>query len=81
MPIRFGKNSVVLDGACAVEEALPLLEYLQAHPRAKVTMRGCTQMHTAVFMVLVGIRPPIASLPDEAFMKRWFAPALKGEQA
>lgn len=80
MPVRFGKNSVTMDGHCAVEEALPLLEYLQGHGQAKVTMRACTAMHSAVLLVLIATRPKIGSLPDEPFMRRWFGPALTGSR-
>jgi hypothetical protein len=78
MPVRFGKNSVTMEGECTVEEALPLLEYLQSHAQAKVTMRACTALHSAVMLVLLAARPKIASLPDEPFLRRWFGPALTG---
>lgn len=78
MPIRFGKNSVTMDGACTVEEALPLLEYLQTHPQAKVAMRACTALHSAVLLVLLALRPKLSSQPDEPFLRRWVVPALAG---
>lgn len=78
MPVRFGKNTVTVEGVCAVEDALPLLEYLQAHPQAKVALRACTALHTAALMVLLAVRPKITSLPEEAFLRRWIGPALTG---
>lgn len=78
MPIRFGKNSATMEGACTVEEALPLLEFLQEHRQAKVGMRGCTHVHSAVLQVLMALRPKIGTLPEEAFLRRWVAPLLGG---
>jgi hypothetical protein len=80
MPVRFGKNSVTLEGACTVEEALPLLEYLQGHASAKVSLRACTALHSAVLLVLLAARPKIGALPDEPFLRRWIGPALSGGQ-
>lgn len=80
MPIRFGKNAVTMEAACTVEEALPLLEYLQAHPNAKVALRACTDLHSAVILVLMAARPKVASVPDEPFLKRWVGPVLKPER-
>lgn len=80
MPIRFDKNSVILEGACTVEEALPLLEHLQLHRKAKVAMHACTHLHSAVLQVLMGTHPAISSLPEEDFMRRWLSPALNGGQ-
>lgn len=78
MAVRFGKNTVTVDGACAVEDALPLLEFLQVHPNAKVALRACTGLHSAALQVLLAIRPKLSSLPDEPFLRRWIAPALGG---
>lgn len=78
MPIRFGKNSVTLEGACTVEEALPLLEYLQEHGKAKVAMRTCTHLHSAVLQVLMATRPTLSSVPEDEFLALWLVPALKG---
>jgi hypothetical protein len=76
MPLRFAKNTVVFEEVCAVEEALPLLEFLQAHPTARVNLRACTHMHTAILQVLMALAPKVAALPTEAFLQRWLAPAL-----
>lgn len=74
MAFTFTKNTATAEGACAVEDALPLLEFLQAHRAAKVDLGPCTQLHTAVLQVLLAVRPKIAALPQEAFLARWLAP-------
>jgi hypothetical protein len=76
MPLRFGKNTVVFEEDCTVEEALPLLEYFQAHPGARVNLRACTHLHTAVLQVLMAVAPKIAALPTEPFLELWLTPLL-----
>ena len=76
MPLRFGKNSVVFEEVCAVEEALPLLEFLHATPGARVNLRACIHMHTAILQVLMAVRPKISALPEEDFLRRWLTPLL-----
>jgi len=76
MPLRFTKTSVVFEEFCAVEEALPLLEFLQANPGARANLRACTHMHTAVLQVLMALGPKVAALPTEAFLQRWLTPLL-----
>ncbi|HLN24415.1 MAG TPA: hypothetical protein VK558_10560 [Patescibacteria group bacterium] len=76
MPLRFSKTSVVFEEGCAVEEALPLLEFLQVHPAARVNLRACTHMHTAILQVLMAVRPKVATLPGEDFLRHWLTPLL-----
>ena len=76
MAFTFTKNTATADGTCTVEDALPLLEFLQSHRAAKVDLGSCTQLHTAVLQVLLAVRPKIAALPREAFLARWLAPAF-----
>jgi hypothetical protein len=78
MPIRAGKTTLTIDGVCTVEDALPLLEALQANPAAKVQMKGCTHLHTAPLQVLLALRPKVGALPEDPFLARWLAPLLTG---
>lgn len=76
MAIRFEGTTARFDGACSAEEALPLLEWLEATPGARVDLSGCTALHTALLQVLLAIRPAVAAGPEEDFLKRWVAPLL-----
>jgi len=76
MPIRVSKTVVAIEGACTVEDALPLLEALQAAPKARVALKHCTHIHTASLQVLLALRPAIGSWPEEAFLARWLTPIL-----
>ena len=46
-------GTVILDGVCAVEDAEPLLQMLQATPAAVVDWTRCRQLHTAVLQVIM----------------------------
>jgi 1-deoxy-D-xylulose 5-phosphate reductoisomerase len=65
MPLRFEQDKVHFDGHCVVDEALPLLEFLNEAANREVELSACDSMHTALFQVLAARRPNIASLPPE----------------
>ncbi len=73
---RSHTGTVVLDGVCAVEDAEPLLQMLQATPTAVVDWTECRQMHTAVFQVILmsGIAP--FGRCGDAWVAEWLAPKL-----
>ena len=64
MPLAFATNSVRLEGHCAVEEALPLAEFLDADPDNTVALDDCLSMHTALLQALIAARPRIVSHPS-----------------
>ncbi|SEH25587.1 hypothetical protein [Magnetospirillum fulvum] len=76
MPIHVSKTEVTIKGTCTVEDALPLLEALQATPAARVALMHCTHIHTASLQVLLALQPSIVSWPEEAFLARWLTPLL-----
>jgi hypothetical protein len=78
MPLDFVGETAVCDGDTVVEDALPLLEFLQSQGSAKVDLGSCTHLHTAVLQVLLAGRPEIIALPQEAFLARWL-PAILGQ--
>ena len=76
MPLSFDADTVTVRDTCTVEDAMPLLEFLQSHSDARVDLRPCTNLHTAALQVLMAARPRIAALPEAAFLARWLAPVL-----
>jgi hypothetical protein len=76
MPFRFAKRTVVAEGSCTVEDALPLLEFLQSHRGVKVDLGPSAHLHTSVVQVLLAARPTIVALPQEAFLARWLSQAF-----
>lgn len=81
MPIRYDPESGAggtarFDGVCAVDEALPFAEWLEAAPAPRVDLGGCTELHTALLQLLLAARPAVAVPPEDAFLRRWVAPLL-----
>jgi hypothetical protein len=76
MPHIFGEDAVRIDGVCAVDEAMPLLEFLQTHREARIDMRTCTHLHSAALQVLMVVAIRVAVLPEEEFLSRWLTPML-----
>ncbi len=70
------KGTVILEGACAVEDAEPLLQLLQATPTPTIDWTTCSHLHTAVVQVIFasGIGP-IGPCSD-TWAEQWLAPEL-----
>lgn len=81
MPLIFGEDTVEIDGVCGVEEAMPLLEFLQTHGDARIDMRTCTHLHSAALQVLMLVTSRVAVLPEEEFLSRWLTPMLGSNPA
>jgi len=60
-----------------VEEAEPLLEWLQKKPKAKVDLSKCTHLHTANLQVLMAAKPDVANWPEDIELRAWLEAALK----
>jgi hypothetical protein len=74
MALVFGDGTVQIDGVCGVDEAMPLLEFLQTHGEAGIDMRTCTHLHSAALQVLMIVAIRVVALPDEAFLAQWLMP-------
>ncbi len=73
---RSDTGIVILEGACSVEDAEPVLRLLQANPPPAVDWTTCSHLHTAVIQVLLaaGIIP-IGPCGD-AWARQWILPNL-----
>jgi hypothetical protein len=76
MPIRYEGATAHFEGACTVEEAVPLTEWLEATRPAAVDLARCTALHTALLQCLLAAGAPMESAPEDAFLRRWVAPLL-----
>jgi hypothetical protein len=52
MPLVFTETQVRFEAVCTVEEALPLLEFLQSSDGLEVDLSACTYLHTALLQLL-----------------------------
>ena len=65
MPIKYTERVVYCQGVCDSDEAEPLLQWLQQHPKGKVNLKNCEHLHTAVLQVLFMIHPVITAKPSD----------------
>lgn len=77
MPIRFEDDVAVFEGACAVDEAMGLAEWLDGRNGVRVDLGRCTGLHTALLQLLMAARVGIAVEPEDAFLKAWVTPRLR----
>lgn len=76
MPIAFNGQVIEMEGACTIEEADALLAFLERTPGAKVSLRGCEHLHTALLQILVARRVPLTGEVYSPFLWKWIAPLL-----
>lgn len=79
MSVRLDGNVIVLEGPCRVEDAEPLLGWLQADSERTIDLAGAEHLHAAVLQVLMALQPTIRGMAEDAFLRDWIAPALMGE--
>jgi hypothetical protein len=79
MSVRLDGNVILMEGACRVEDAEPLLGSLQADMGRVVDLTGVEHLHAAVLQVLIALRPTLRGTAKDPFLRDWIAPALVGE--
>jgi len=80
MGITFQKRSARLDGAIRVDEAEPLLAWLQANPRGRLNLSACTHLHAAVLQVLMACKTSPSAWPADPVFSAWLGAALQPVQ-
>ena len=75
MSVSFEGGVIRIEGGAAVEDAETLLSLLQSH-EAPVDLSHCASLHTAVFQVLLALRPAITGVPPDAFARDHLLPLL-----
>jgi hypothetical protein len=79
MSVRLDGNVIILEGPCRVEDAEPLLGWLQADRGRMVDLAGAEHLHAAVLQILMALRPAIRGAAEDAFLRYWITPALMGK--
>ena len=75
---RSDAGTIILEGACSVEDAEPFLQMLQATPTASVDWTLCRQLHTAVFQVVLASGSALVGPCGDTWVEQWLAPKLPG---
>ncbi|WP_414475349.1 hypothetical protein [Microvirga sp. M2] len=76
MSVRLDGDVIVLEGPCRVEDAEPLLGYLQADRSRIVDLTEAEHLHAAVLQILMALRPALRGSGRNSFMRDWITPAL-----
>jgi hypothetical protein len=78
MTVRLAADgAIVLDGACPLEDAEKLQQYLIADPQACVDWRACAAAHTAVVQILLAAQPTLRGPPASDFLRNHVEPLMK----
>jgi hypothetical protein len=67
-------GAIVLDGACPVQDAEPLLQMLQATPSAGLDWSRCGRLHTAVIQVILAARLAPSGPCGDPWVRQWVWP-------
>ncbi len=78
MSVRLDGNVILLEGVCRVEDAEPLLGWLQADRGRTVDLTGAEHLHAAVLQILMAMQPAMRGTVRDDFLRDWVAPALTG---
>jgi hypothetical protein len=81
MSARLDGNIILLEGQCRVEDAEPLLGWLQADSSRVVDLTDAEHLHAAVFQILMALRPPIREGEKDAFVQDWLIPVLRAAKS
>jgi hypothetical protein len=72
---------IVLEGPCRVEDAEPLLGWLQEDRGRIVDLTEAEHLHAAVLQVLMALKPTLRGGSRDAFVQSWIIPALEAESS
>ncbi len=76
MPFEFRKKQVLLQGTIGVEEAEPLLEWLQKKPSATADLSACQHLHPANLQVLLAAGTRIDRWPADPVLAQFLQSIL-----
>jgi hypothetical protein len=76
MTVRLENEAIILEGICGVEQVEVLLGLLEQHPGLPVDIGGAQTLHTALWQVLLMVRPTLVNLPTGGFVGGLLVPAL-----
>lgn len=71
MTIKYTNDLAIFEGACRLNEAEPLYEWLKQNPNGKLDLTDCTHIHTAIMQIILLAKPLIVAGPADG--KHWFA--------
>jgi len=76
MPIEYKKNQATFVEVATVDEAEPLLAWLQDKKSPRVNLAQCTHMHPANLQVLMAASATVTAWPEDEQFCSWLRSAL-----
>jgi hypothetical protein len=76
MSVRVDGEIAHLVGDCRVEDAEPLLTFLQSGADRAVDLTEAAHLHTAVVQMLLAFRPQVIGPAPDTFVQRWLMPQI-----
>ncbi len=76
MSAHLDGHVIRLEGQCRVEDAEPLLGWLQADRSRVVDLTDTEHLHTAVLQILMALKPSIHGTAKDPFIRDWITPTL-----
>ncbi len=70
-------NMAIISDVLAVEDAEPLLVWLQQHPHGQIDLNACTHLHSATLQVFMAAQPTIIAWPQATELATWLKVALR----
>ena len=71
MGVRACEGSIILEGACALEDAETLQDLMEAHPDQPVDLAAAGHLHAAIAQLLLARRPAITGGAGDGFARFW----------
>jgi hypothetical protein len=76
MSVTLHDRVIVLTGDCGVEHAETLLDLILSNPDATVDVSAAGSLHTALWQVMLALRPRVSGEPADGFVRHWVMPVL-----
>lgn len=71
MALEIQETVATLSGVVTVQDAEPLLEWLQANPGGALDLTACEHLHAAVLQVILRAKPRIQKNPTDPDLALW----------
>jgi hypothetical protein len=75
--VRLADHIIHLEGSCRVEDAEPLLRFLQEDRGRIVDLTAADHLHAAVLQILLALEPVTRTGNSDPFLARWIEPVLR----
>ncbi|MGN7614481.1 hypothetical protein ACQZV8_20625, partial [Magnetococcales bacterium HHB-1] len=69
MPITLTDTEAIFTDTSDIEEAEVLLDWLKENPEGLINLKACSHIHTAIFQVLLALKPNYNHPPEDPFLK------------